>query len=160
MKYFSLSRTFESCKQYLISTWNSKEPVLYGCFNWMIQNLYMGNGCLTKHPLKTGCLEFQVYIIHLIYQMPSFAIVFLSTYMMDEAWNHHHPTPRVACDDSKAFRFFLVGGKPVNRILTKSYKINTIHVKLTWLKISTALKTSMLSLPKKIRNRLQGWLYL
>ena len=28
----------------------------------MIQNLYMGNGCLTKHPLKTGCLEFQVYV--------------------------------------------------------------------------------------------------
>ena len=20
------------------------QPVLYGCFNWMIQNLYMGNG--------------------------------------------------------------------------------------------------------------------
>ena len=44
-----------------IATWNSKQPVLYGCFNWMIPNLYMGNGCLTtKHPLKTGCLEFQV----------------------------------------------------------------------------------------------------
>ena len=45
-----------------IYTWNSKQPVLYACFNWMIQNLYMGNGCLTKHPLKTGRLEFQVYI--------------------------------------------------------------------------------------------------
>ena len=22
-----------------------------GCFNWMIPNLYMGNGCFTKHPL-------------------------------------------------------------------------------------------------------------
>ena len=21
--------------------------------------IYMGNGCLTKHPFKTGCLEFQ-----------------------------------------------------------------------------------------------------
>ena len=34
-------------------------------FSWLFQlddskNLYMGNGCLTKHPLKTGCLEFQV----------------------------------------------------------------------------------------------------
>ena len=25
----------------------------------MIPNLYMGNGCLTKYPSKTGCLEFQ-----------------------------------------------------------------------------------------------------
>ena len=25
-------------------SWNSKQPVLYGCFNWMIQNPYMGNG--------------------------------------------------------------------------------------------------------------------
>ena len=23
----------------------------------------MGNGCLSKHPLKTGCLEFQVYMM-------------------------------------------------------------------------------------------------
>ena len=45
-----------------ISTWNPKQPFINGCFNWMIQNLYMGNGCLTKHPLKTGCLEFQVCI--------------------------------------------------------------------------------------------------
>ncbi len=43
-----------------LNTWNSKQPVFYGCFNWMIQHLYMGNGCLTKHPLKTGCLGFQV----------------------------------------------------------------------------------------------------
>ena len=27
--------------------------------NWMIPNLYIGNGCFTKHPLKTGCLGFQ-----------------------------------------------------------------------------------------------------
>ena len=34
-------------------TWNSKaNHVLYGCFNWMIQNPYMGNGCFTKHPKK------------------------------------------------------------------------------------------------------------
>ena len=42
-----------------IPTWNSKQPVFYGCFNWMIQNLYMGNGCFTKHPFINGCLEFQ-----------------------------------------------------------------------------------------------------
>ena len=38
-------------------TWNSKEPVLYGCFNWMIQNLYMENGWKkTKHPFKKNWL--------------------------------------------------------------------------------------------------------
>ena len=42
-------------------TWNLKHPFINGCFNWMISNLDMGNGCFTKHPLKTGCLEFQVY---------------------------------------------------------------------------------------------------
>ena len=31
--------------------------------NWMIPNLYMGNGCLTKHPFKFGCLEFQVLLL-------------------------------------------------------------------------------------------------
>ena len=32
------------------STWNPKQPVINGCFNWMIPNLYMENGCFTKHP--------------------------------------------------------------------------------------------------------------
>ena len=45
-----------------IHTWNSKQPVLYGGFEWMVQNNYMRNGCLTKHPLKTGCSEFQVFL--------------------------------------------------------------------------------------------------
>ena len=26
-------------------------------------NLYMGNRCFTKHPFRTGCLEFQVHIL-------------------------------------------------------------------------------------------------
>ena len=29
----------------------------------MIPNLYIENGCFTKHPLKHGCLGFQVYIL-------------------------------------------------------------------------------------------------
>ena len=33
----------------------------------MIPNLYLGNGCFTKHPLKIGCLRFQVYIYILTY---------------------------------------------------------------------------------------------
>ena len=43
-------------------TWNSKQPVFYGCFNGKIPNHYIKNGCFTKHPFKTGCLEFQVHI--------------------------------------------------------------------------------------------------
>ena len=39
-----------------ISTWNPKQPFINGCFNWMIPNLYIGNGCFTKHPFKTGWL--------------------------------------------------------------------------------------------------------
>ena len=31
-------------------TWNSKQPVLHGCFTWMISNHYMKNCCFTKHP--------------------------------------------------------------------------------------------------------------
>ena len=41
-------------------TWNSKQPVFYGCFNWMIPNHYIKRGCFTKHPLKSGCLGCQV----------------------------------------------------------------------------------------------------
>ena len=45
-----------------ILSWNSKQPVFNGCFNWMILNHYMKNWCFTKHPLKTGCLGFQALI--------------------------------------------------------------------------------------------------
>ena len=41
-------------------SWNSKQPCFIGCFSWMIPNLYIKNVCFTKHPLKTGCLGFQV----------------------------------------------------------------------------------------------------
>ena len=27
--------------------------------NWMILNLYIGNGCFTKRPFLTGCLGYQ-----------------------------------------------------------------------------------------------------
>ena len=32
------------------TAWNPKQPFINGCFNWMIPNLYIGNGCFTKHP--------------------------------------------------------------------------------------------------------------
>ena len=41
-----------SVYEYIYIPGTPKKTVLYGCFNWMIQNLYMENGCLTKHPLK------------------------------------------------------------------------------------------------------------
>ena len=50
-----------------IFTWNSKQPVLYGCFNWMIQNLYIGNGCFTKHPFINGWPWSSRYIYIYIY---------------------------------------------------------------------------------------------
>ncbi len=42
-------------------TWNPKQPFINGCFNWMIPNLYIGNGCFTKHLFINGCLGFQEY---------------------------------------------------------------------------------------------------
>ena len=45
--------------QVLKSTWNRKQPDFYGCFTWMIPNLYLGNGCFNKHQFINGCLEFQ-----------------------------------------------------------------------------------------------------
>ena len=41
--------------------WNPKQPFINGCFNWMIPNLYIGNGCFTKHLFINGCLGFQVH---------------------------------------------------------------------------------------------------
>ena len=45
-----------------ITAWNPKQPFINGCFNWMIPNLYIGNGCFTKHPVLNGCLGFQVFL--------------------------------------------------------------------------------------------------
>ena len=42
-----------------IRTWNPKQPFIHGCFSWMIPNLYIENGCFTKHPFINGCLGFQ-----------------------------------------------------------------------------------------------------
>ncbi len=36
-----------------------QQPFINGCFNWMIPNLYIGNGCFTNHPFLNGCLGFQ-----------------------------------------------------------------------------------------------------
>ena len=41
-------------------SWNPKQPFINGCFNWMIPNLYVENGCFTKQPFINGCLGLQV----------------------------------------------------------------------------------------------------
>ena len=51
---------FEKCN--FTHSWNPKQPFINGCFNWMIPNLYIENGCFTKHPFINGCLGFQVDI--------------------------------------------------------------------------------------------------
>ena len=48
----------------ILFAWNPKQPFINGCFNWKIPNLYIGNGCFTKHPFINGCLGFQGIIIH------------------------------------------------------------------------------------------------
>ena len=40
----------------------SKQPIFNACFSWMIPNLYIKNGCFTKHLFINGCLGFQAYI--------------------------------------------------------------------------------------------------
>ena len=43
-----------------VGSWNLKHLFINGCFNWMIPNHYIKNGCFTKHPLEIGCLGYQV----------------------------------------------------------------------------------------------------
>ena len=40
------------------------QPFINGCFNWMIPNLYIGNGCFTKHLFINGCLGFPVILYY------------------------------------------------------------------------------------------------
>ena len=47
---------------WLIHAWNLKHLFINGCFDWMIPNHYIKKCCFTKHPLKNGCLGYQVYV--------------------------------------------------------------------------------------------------
>ena len=60
---FFFSNSVDFGKSCLNQTWNPKQPSINGCFNWMIPNLYIENGCFTKHPFINGCLGFQELII-------------------------------------------------------------------------------------------------
>ena len=50
------------CHVMFIYTGKRQTTIFIGCFHWMIPNLCLGNGCFTKHPLKNGCLEYQVQV--------------------------------------------------------------------------------------------------
>ena len=54
------SRDWADTEMQNLASWNLKHLFINGCFNWMIPDLYLGNGCFTKHPFKTGCLGYQV----------------------------------------------------------------------------------------------------
>ena len=60
-EYFSLS-----CMKNHINLEPDGHPSINGCFNWMIPNLYIGNGCFTKHLFINGCLEFQEIILLMV----------------------------------------------------------------------------------------------
>ena len=53
-----------------IYTWNPKQPLINGCFNWMILNLYIGNAWKSPFPstLTWWALGFQVLYIANIQQ--------------------------------------------------------------------------------------------
>ena len=38
----------------MIDAWNPKQPFINGCFNWMIPNLYIENGCLGFQVMDDG----------------------------------------------------------------------------------------------------------
>ena len=45
----------------------AKNPLSNGCFNWMIPNYYMKNGCFIKHQFKkTGGLGYQAFFVFLV----------------------------------------------------------------------------------------------
>ena len=43
-----------------LDTWNSKQPVFFACFNWVIPNHYIKMVVSPNIHLKNGCLGYQV----------------------------------------------------------------------------------------------------
>ena len=70
------------------------QPFINGCFNWMIPNLYIGNGCFTKHLFINGCLGFQEEInIPTIHFPVAFGVQFQGTgYRIPLGGNHQLDT--------------------------------------------------------------------
>ena len=60
------------------------QPFINGCFNWMISNLYIGNGCFTKHLFINGCLGFQV--ARCLWWTPIIIVLMLDSSQSLAAW--------------------------------------------------------------------------
>ena len=58
----NLAAEGKELQQKKMETFNETSAPKNGCFNGMIPDHHMENGCFTKHPLKMGCLGYQVYI--------------------------------------------------------------------------------------------------
>ena len=89
----------------LIDTWNPKQPFINGCFNWMIPNLYIENGCFTKHPFINGCLGFQVVIplFTRVLYYPSQVVVSLGFLNHQQ---YHQWSSKTPCDSPAEWAFF------------------------------------------------------
>ena len=98
--------------------WSSKQPVLNGCFNWMIPNHYMKNWCFTKHPFKTRLFGFQVFFVsHVpinstflksprrVFQFSSFSTTTLKA--ADHLGRMSCQKTEGECADYKGFKFFM-----------------------------------------------------
>ena len=83
-------------------------------FEWMVgyqlddePNLYMGNGCFTKHPFKTSCLEFQVPIIPTFSQSSDRWGGFPWPWRQKlDGWCHHHECSNLFCGDGAGMLIF------------------------------------------------------
>ena len=89
------------------STWNLKHLFITGCFNWMIPNLYIGNGCFTKHPFKTGCLGYQEWVNNEVDNptstpQPMAPVILLSSQPLPDACSHRNP---VKFNESHIFKW-------------------------------------------------------
>ena len=71
------------------------------CFNWMIPNLYIGNGCFTKHLFINGCLEFKegMMICMISGREPATQKPVISS----EFCGSHHPCSNQLLEDGKGW---------------------------------------------------------
>ena len=55
-------KSHKACIYIYIHMVPEKSTLKWLAINWMIRKLYIKSASLTKHPFKTGCLEFQVRV--------------------------------------------------------------------------------------------------
>ena len=54
-----------------MATWNSKQPFINGCFNWIIPNLYIGNGWKS--------ITVNIPVFYWLFRVPSIGSTFSGT---------------------------------------------------------------------------------